>query len=45
MTPKRPPGRLGGLTFSALYVIYIEAQNRPDLYGKVQPIDIGLTEY
>lgn len=41
----RPLGRLGGLTFSALYVIYIVAENQPDLCRKVQPIDIGLTEY
>jgi hypothetical protein len=41
----RPSWRLGGPTFSALYVIYIVVRNRPDLYGKVQPIDIGLTEY
>jgi hypothetical protein len=42
---ERPPGRLGGLTFSALYVIYIVARKRPDLYGKIQSIDVGLTEY
>jgi hypothetical protein len=41
----RPLGRLGGLTFSTLYVIYIVAENQPDLRRKVQPIDIGLTEY
>ena len=38
-------GALGTLTFSVLYVIYIVAENRPDLCRKVQSIDIGLTEY
>ena len=38
-------GLSAALPFSALYVIYIVAQNLPDLYWKVQPIDIGLTEY
>jgi hypothetical protein len=38
-------GRVSGLTFSALYAIYIAAENRLDLCRKVQPIDIGLTEY
>jgi hypothetical protein len=33
------------LTFSALYVIYIVAENQPYLCRKIQPIDIGLTEY
>jgi hypothetical protein len=36
---------LDGLTFSALYAIYVVVQIRLDLYRRVQPIDIGLTKY